>query len=65
MRIRVDRTLCLGCEACAELVPDVLAMEDEIAVVTLEVIPDDMEEDVMEAVESCPTGAITIEEDED
>jgi ferredoxin len=63
MRIQIDRNLCLGCEACTELVPDVLEMEDEIATVTLEVIPEDLEEDAMEAAESCPTGAISIEED--
>ncbi len=65
MRVLIDRELCLGCEACTELVPDVLTMEDDIVIVTQEVVPEDLEEEVMEAAEACPTGAITIEEDED
>ncbi len=63
MRIQIDKDLCIGCEACVELIPDILEMVDDVAAVSVEVIPEDLEEEAVEAAEACPTGAILIEED--
>ncbi len=62
MKTRVDPDLCTGCELCVDSVPDVYEMNDDIAVVKVDVVPEDIEEDVREAAESCPAEAIIVEE---
>ena len=62
MKTKVDPDLCTGCELCVETCPDVYEMQDDIAVVKVDVVPEDLEDDVREAAESCPAEAILIEE---
>lgn len=62
MRVLVDPELCIGCESCVDLVPEVLEMKDELAIVIAEDVPEDLEEKVREAAEICPVEAIKIEE---
>jgi ferredoxin len=65
MRIRIDKELCIGCEACIDICPEVLEMQDDFATVKIEDdIPEELEEAVREAAEACPSEAIEIEEDE-
>lgn len=62
MKTSVDPDLCTGCELCVDTVPDVYEMNDDIAVVKVDVVPEDLEDDVREAAESCPAEAIIVEE---
>ena len=57
--IRVDRTLCMGSGQCVWYAPNTFDQDDEtIAIVT---DPEgDPDEAIRTAVESCPTGAISI-----
>lgn len=57
----VDRDACIGCALCASICPDVFAMDnDNVAVVTQQ--PDNSHEAcAMEAAESCPTDAISMQ----
>jgi ferredoxin len=57
--IRVDRTLCMGSGQCCWYAPNTFGQDDEtIAIVT---DPEgDPDEAIRTAVESCPTGAISI-----
>lgn len=60
MKPQVDQDLCIGCGLCAELAPDVFELdENELSTVVGEVT-DDNELTVDEAVESCPTSAISM-----
>ena len=63
MKVRVDRELCIGITNCVAVAPTVFEMdEDNKAVVT---DPTSVSDDkLMEAAESCPQNAITIEDDE-
>jgi len=55
----VDQELCISCGACIDSCPDVFAWnEDEKAHAVVEEVPPEMEEQVHEAVEACPTSAI-------
>ena len=63
MRVTVDGDLCSRCGLCVELAPDVFEMGDDSAVVIVDEVPADHVEEVREAAEGCPEGAITIEED--
>lgn len=61
MKAVVDADLCTGCELCVDTCPEVFEMEDDIAVVIVDTVPADAEDDAKEAAESCPAEAITFE----
>jgi ferredoxin len=61
MKAIVDADLCTGCELCVDTCPDVFEMDDDIAVVKVDVVPADSEECAREAAEDCPAEAITVE----
>ena len=57
------KNMCIGCGACQSLVPDVLEINDEgVAEVIVEVVPENLEEEVKDASESCPVNAIEVNE---
>lgn len=63
MKAFVDRDTCTGCDLCAALCPEVFEMDDDfIATVIADPIPEDAEDSARDAMESCPSGSITIEE---
>ncbi len=62
MEVRVDESLCSGCEVCVDTAPDVFEMnDDDVVEVKVNPVPADSEEACTEAVESCPSEAIIIE----
>lgn len=52
---------CIACEQCVEICPEVFQMGEEFAEVIVNEIPEELEEDVQEAAEICPTEAIVID----
>lgn len=65
MRVKIDKDLCIGCEACIDICPEVMEMQDDLAFPKIEDdIPEDLEDAVREAAEACPSQAIEIEDDE-
>ncbi len=60
--IIVDRTLCSGFGSCAELAPDVFAVDAE-GLVTLRT-GTSSDATVLDAASSCPMGAISVIEEE-
>ena len=62
MIVSVDPDLCISCGACIDICPDVFDWNEEgLAEAQVDEVPDELEENAREAVESCPTDAI-IEE---
>ena len=62
MEAKVDRDACIGCGLCAEICPEVFEMDDEqIAIVIENPVPQDAEDEALDAEEQCPTDAISIE----
>ena len=67
-KIIVDQDKCIGCGACTAIASDVFSFSDEGYAQTDENnnVLDNMEEEIkndcMDALESCPTSAIKIEE---
>ncbi len=60
MKVEVDQDLCISCGTCIDMCPDVFNWNDDgKAEVVVETVPDELEEDVEEAVEFCPTDAIS------
>ncbi len=63
MRIRVDRTKCIGAGNCVVAAPTVFELDNENKAVVLDPASVD-EKTLWDAAESCPVNAIIIEDDE-
>ena len=61
VRVAVDRERCVGSGACEALLPEVFEVGDDgvVRVLRPEVGPED-EAAVRDAVDRCPTGALTL-----
>jgi ferredoxin len=63
MKIKVEKEKCIGCGACIAIAGNVFDFDDEnMAKVIVDKVSKDDEENVIEALENCPTGAIIKEE---
>jgi ferredoxin len=61
MRLNVDFDRCASSGTCVELVPDVFEIRDDGYLYLLEESPDEARrDDIQEAVDACPTEAISI-----
>lgn len=59
MKVKVNQDACIGCGACQAICEDVFEINDEgLSTVKVETVSDDLKEDVIDAIESCPTAAI-------
>lgn len=62
MKAHIDREGCISCGLCAEICPEVFRIaEDGLAEVILETVPEEFEEQAIEAQENCPVSVITVE----
>jgi ferredoxin len=59
-RITVDRNLCSGFASCVELAPGIFRLDPGGNVTA--VVPETNDPAVLDAADSCPMGAIQIEE---
>jgi ferredoxin len=60
MKVEVDQDVCVGAGGCEAIAPDIFEVKDGKARVIVDNIPEDQETKVHEAVDACPTGAISI-----
>ncbi len=63
MKVEVDEGLCSGSAACEEICPEVFQVVDGLSQVQVDTVPEDVEEDVRDAVMECPMQAIIITEE--
>jgi len=72
LKIRVDQRLCIGNGVCAEIAPEVFYLGDDDVAYVCEngrvlprdatvVVPQHLEDAVLEAVDDCPAGCIDVE----
>lgn len=65
MRATVDHDLCIGDAICESICPQVFVLKDDgLSYVIVDPYPSDLQAEVDESVESCPTDAIAIHEDD-
>jgi ferredoxin len=63
VRIAIDRTVCIGAANCTRLARGVFALDDDSLAVVIDPAAADLET-LKRAEASCPSGAISIEDDE-
>ena len=70
MKVKVNQEACIGCGACQAIAPSVFQFSDEGYAETkeetnnLDTMEEELKNDVMDALEGCPTSAIVeVEED--
>lgn len=62
MKAHVDQDTCIGCGLCPGICPEVFELKDDGKAHAIEDdVPSDMENAAVEAQESCPVAAITVE----
>ncbi len=62
MKVKVNRDSCIGCGACEAICPEVFQLNDDgLSTVICDDFKNIDESSVQEAVESCPTNAISNE----
>ena len=72
MKARVKKDTCIGCGACTAIASNIFEIGDDGFAETMapyiseeekiKEIPDEAKDDVIDAYESCPVGAIEVEE---
>lgn len=60
MKVKIDKDLCTGDAICVDLCPDVFEMDGDQAKVIVDEVPEEFEDAVRDAAESCPEGCIEI-----
>ncbi len=60
MKVKIDADGCIGCGLCVSTCPEVYRMEDDKAVVSVDMVPKAAEDTCKRAAEECPTTAIAI-----
>ncbi len=66
LKIKVNEDACIGCGACQAICPDVFELNDEGISTCLknEIEDDKLKDEVLEAIESCPTEAIVKDDNQ-
>jgi ferredoxin len=62
MKVRVDEDVCVGDGSCAEICPEVFRIDGDLSMIKVSRVPEELEDLVREAAESCPVEAIMIDE---
>lgn len=67
-KVTVVKDACIGCGSCAAICPDVFEIGDDGFAqvkesVDFKVVTEEVNKDVMDALDGCPTGAIQVVEE--
>lgn len=63
-KVKIIEDDCIACGQCEAIVSEVFEVND-VAKVIVDEVPKNLIDDVQDAVESCPTGAIVWDEEEE
>ena len=63
MKVKVNQDSCIGCGACAAICDNVFEINDDgLSQEKVQEVTDKDSQDVRDAADSCPTGAVEVEE---
>ena len=60
MKVRINDS-CTACGLCVETCPEVFEMGNDMAEVTVDQVPAELEDEVRQAADECPVEAIVVE----
>lgn len=60
MKAVVDQEGCVGCGLCADTCPEVFEMDESVAKVIVETVPEENADSCREAASACPVEVITV-----
>jgi len=62
VKVRVDEDLCTGCGLCEDTCPEVFEvdLDEDVAKVIVDEVPEEYEDDCQEAVDGCPVECIEV-----
>ncbi|UCB50726.1 MAG: ferredoxin [Deltaproteobacteria bacterium] len=65
MKVKIDYDLCMGDRNCNKVCPEVFEYDEDqlVSRVLVDVVPEPLEEKVLQAARECAPGAIIVEED--
>jgi len=61
MKVRVDADICIGCETCVDICPEIFEMRDDIAIIKEVNISADLQDSCRKAADICAVDAIIID----
>ena len=61
MIAKIDADLCIGCQLCVQVAPNLFEMKEDKAITLSDTISDDQASSCKEATDSCPVNAIICE----
>lgn len=61
MKVTVDKDVCIGSGNCQAIAPKIFKLKDKVAHVQVAEVPEDEQENAMEALSNCPVQAISEE----
>lgn len=65
MKVKVNQDACISCGACEAICPEVFELNDEgLSTCKTPEIKEELQEQVQDAIDSCPTGAILEDQEE-
>jgi ferredoxin len=62
MRVEIDAEVCTGCGLCVDTCPNVFEMDNDVATVREDEVPEGEAESVRESADACPVEAIKVED---
>ena len=62
MKASVDNDMCTGCGICSDTCPEVFELDDDVAKVIVDKVPESAADTCRESADNCPVEAIKIEE---
>jgi len=60
MALKIDSDSCIGCGVCASMLEDVFEMNDDEGVAAVKNAGAGSEDEIQEAIDACPVGAISL-----
>ena len=62
MKAKVNSDLCSGTGLCEDMCPEVFELKNGVSTVVADEVPSDAEEKCKQAMQGCPSEAISIDE---
>ncbi|OHB74579.1 MAG: hypothetical protein A2Z25_16335 [Planctomycetes bacterium RBG_16_55_9] len=62
MKVKVNQQLCIGTGVCEQICPEVFEVKEGISRVKGDNVPPEFERRCTDAIQGCPTGAISIKQ---